>query len=324
MEKYIGSAIDSVLSQTYKDIELIIVNDDSTDLSEEIILSKKTEIETTLSAFKYIKQDNTGVAGACQTGFKNATGRYLILLDGDDYLFPSSIEKQKDFLEKNQDYAAVRTNGYYTYPEENEKRYLLEFNPETGNETEVWKKIFFGQVHAFPGGYMMRMSVLDEIYQNRDIYTSRYGQNLQFLLVTSYHRKVGFIDEPLLKYYIRKDSMTHRIEKDQKNREIGFLEGFKDIRKYIVDNYFDEEDKQEFLKKNDLLYARMYLQVAAKYGDVNLANENYEKIKMLTDNQISKSDKRLFYSIKYPVYKFFMRPINKIRRILKFKNQKKS
>ena len=111
MEKFINDTIDSVLSQTFKDIELIIVNDASTDSSEEIILSRKPEIEAVLSAFKYIKQENTGVAGACQTGFKNATGKYLMLLDGDDCLLPSSVEKQKDFLEKNR-YSAVNHPAY--------------------------------------------------------------------------------------------------------------------------------------------------------------------------------------------------------------------
>lgn len=317
MEKYINDAIDSVMLQTFKDIELIIVNDGSTDSSEDIILSRKPDIEATLSAFKYIKQENAGVAGACQTGFKSATGKYLMLLDGDDYLLLSSVEKQIEFLEKHPDFSAVRTNGYYTYPGKEEKRYLLEYNPETGNETDVWKKIFLGQAHAFPGGYMMRMSVLDEIYPNREMYTSRYGQNLQFILVASYHRKVGFIDEPLLKYYIRKDSMTHRIEKDQKKREMEFLEGFKDIREHITNNYFDEEDKQEFLKKNELLYARMYLQIANKYWDKVLADENYNKLKLLTDNHISKTDKSLYYSIKYPVYRRLIRIVEKARRFIK-------
>ncbi len=312
LEKYINDAIDSVLLQTFKDIELIIVNDGSTDSSEEIILSRKLEIESSISSFKYIKQKNAGVSIACQTGFKNAAENYLMLLDGDDCLFPSSIEKQVIFLEKNPDYAAVRTNGYYTYLEtENEKKFLFEENYKENNKTGVWEDIFLGRKHSLSGGYMIRMSVLDEVYPNREIYDSWYGQNLQFLLAASYHKKVGFIDEPLIKYNIRTDSMTHKIEKEQEKREIELLEGFKDIRKHMVENLFYEEEKEEYLRKNEILYAGMFLKVAKKYRNKILAEKNYAKLKLLTDNHVSKADKESYYSVKYPAYQRLIILVNR-------------
>lgn len=315
LEKYINDAIDSVLSQTFKDIELIIVNDGSKDTSEETILLRKPEIEKTLSAFKYINQKNTGVAGACQTGFKVASGEYLMLLDGDDCLFPTSIEKQIDFLERNQDFAAVRTNGYYMYLDNrNEKQFLFENNIEASDEASIWEDIFFGKKHSLSGGYMIRMSVLNGVYPDREIYLSRYGQNLQFLLVASYHRKVGFIKEPLLKYNIRTDSMTHKIEKEQEKREIELLEGFKDIRKHIVEDHFYEKEKEEFLRKNEILYAGMFLKVAKKYRNKILAEKNYAKLKLLTENHVSKADKESYNSVKYPVFYQLNVFINKIRR----------
>ena len=317
-ELYIGKAIDSVLSQTFKNIELIIVNDGSTDFSEEVILSRKPEIEAVLSDFKYFIQENTGAAGACQTGYKNSTGDYLMLLDADDYIFPTSIEKQKSFLEENTDFAAVRTNGYYTYSrEKGEKEYLLENDTEKNDEISIWQKILLGKAHAFSGGYMIRMSVLDEVYPNREIYVSRYGQNLQFLLSASYHRKVGFIDEPLLKYYIRDDSMTHKIEKDQKKREIELLEGFKSIRVQLIKYLFYEEEKEEYLKKIEILYTKMYLRIASKYRDKALADENYKRLRFLTENNIDNSERRLFYSTKFPIYQLLNALIGKIRRRIK-------
>lgn len=317
MEKYINDAIDSVLSQTFNDIELIVVNDGSTDSSEDIILSRKQEIESVLSDFKYISQENAGVSATCQTGLKNVTGEYLALLDGDDCLLPTSIEKQKDFLEKNQDYAAVRTNGYYTYLEnDGEKRYLIEDNSQTNEEATVWEDILLGKKHAFAGGYMIRMSILDEVYPNRNVYNSSYGQNLQFLLVPSYHRKVGFIDEPLMEYNIRTSSMTHKTENDQEKREIELIEGFKDIRKHIVNCFFYDEEKEEYLKKIEILYAEMYLKIAKKYRDKVLAEKNYKILKLLTENQINKTEKKVYYSIKYPFYGSLVSIVNRIRRFI--------
>ena len=76
--KYLREAIDSVLQQSFTDFEFIIVNDGSTDDSEEIILSYKD------SRINYIKQKNTGVGGALRIGCNMAIGNYIARMDADD------------------------------------------------------------------------------------------------------------------------------------------------------------------------------------------------------------------------------------------------
>lgn len=73
-EKFINRCLDSVLDQSYKDIELIFVNDGSTDKTSETINIRKEELENKLTKFIYIEQENQGVGASCNNAFKKVTG----------------------------------------------------------------------------------------------------------------------------------------------------------------------------------------------------------------------------------------------------------
>jgi len=92
--KYIEICLDSVLAQSFRDFEVIIVNDGSTDDSEEKIL-KYTERDN----FRYIYQGNSGQACAKNTGFRNARGEFIAFLDADDFWEPSKLERQVPYFD---------------------------------------------------------------------------------------------------------------------------------------------------------------------------------------------------------------------------------
>jgi glycosyltransferase involved in cell wall biosynthesis len=94
-ENYLPQAISSVLVQTYKNIELIVVDDGSTDNTPEI-----AEKYTTDQRFTYIRQENQGISPARNTGIKNARGKYLMFLDDDDLYFPFAVEKLLNFIKR--------------------------------------------------------------------------------------------------------------------------------------------------------------------------------------------------------------------------------
>ena len=119
-EKYVIEAIQSVINQTYKDWELIIINDASTDNSKEIVqrfLHKQLD-----SRIKFIDlENNKGVSFTRNLGIKEAKGEYISFLDSDD-LWDKEFLKLS-YLKLKENYKFVYTNFYYLY--ENNKNFEL-------------------------------------------------------------------------------------------------------------------------------------------------------------------------------------------------------
>lgn len=104
-EKYIAECIESVLSQTYKDFEIVVVDDGSTDKTPEILKKYARKIEV-------IRQQNKGGAAALNTAIENSTGEYIAWLSSDDIFMPSKLKEQIGFFEKNPGIDAVYTDFY--------------------------------------------------------------------------------------------------------------------------------------------------------------------------------------------------------------------
>ena len=94
-EKYIKATVYSILNQSYEDIEIIAVNDGSTDKSLEIL----NDIENNDNRLKIINTKNQGVSSARNTGIDNANGEWVYFIDSDDLLLPDALSvllKHKD------------------------------------------------------------------------------------------------------------------------------------------------------------------------------------------------------------------------------------
>lgn len=102
-EQYLSVAIESVLNQTFNDFELILINDGSTDRSQEIIDAYND------TRIVKVVQENSGVAAACQKGLFMARGKYLMRHDADDASLPEKLERQVEFLENHKNIALVGT-----------------------------------------------------------------------------------------------------------------------------------------------------------------------------------------------------------------------
>ena len=100
-EEFLRASIESILNQTFKDFEFIIINDGSTNNAEEVILSYKD------NRIKYVKQENQGIVGALNNGWSKASGKYIARMDSDDIAYPERFAKQIRFLEENPEYSLV-------------------------------------------------------------------------------------------------------------------------------------------------------------------------------------------------------------------------
>ena len=94
IEKYIDKCINSIIEQTYKNYEIIIINDGSTDNTKNIIDKYKTKKKVTI-----INQNNKGLSESRNIGVKKATGNYILFVDGDDYIDKKLLETLNNIIE---------------------------------------------------------------------------------------------------------------------------------------------------------------------------------------------------------------------------------
>ena len=115
-QKYLKKCIDSVESQSYNNIEIILVNDGSTDSSEKIIQPYLQKYEN----IKYYKKENGGLSDARNYGIQKATGDYICFLDSDDYIDINLFSKLQKYLDLDYDmikYKLVKVDENYNETE---------------------------------------------------------------------------------------------------------------------------------------------------------------------------------------------------------------
>ncbi|WP_104697335.1 MULTISPECIES: glycosyltransferase [unclassified Helicobacter] len=111
VEKYLSRCLDSVLNQSFKNIEIILINDGSTDTSGEIA----REYAKSDHRIKLINQENKGLSRARNVGIKSADGNYLVFVDSDDYIEKDMCEKLYEVL-KHQDIEVLKICNFTSPP----------------------------------------------------------------------------------------------------------------------------------------------------------------------------------------------------------------
>ena len=128
-EKYLSEAIESILSQTFSDFEVILINDKSADES----LSIMEEYQKRDSRIRILNNDvNLGLTKSLNKGLEIARGEYIARMDADDISVPERFQKQVDFLDSHQDYSFVSCIARYI--DENGNPEQLRLFPETNEE----------------------------------------------------------------------------------------------------------------------------------------------------------------------------------------------
>lgn len=152
-EDYLAEAIESVLNQTYKDLELIIIDDGSSDKTPDIIASYK---DPRVRVIKHHK--NKGVSTSRNEAIKAARGKYLGMHDADDISLPERFEKQVGYLEKHQDIDLLGSNLQIIDKEDN---YISVISLLTSPDDLKLAEIFSNQFGQ--GSVMIRKAILDEV-----------------------------------------------------------------------------------------------------------------------------------------------------------------
>lgn len=208
MGHLIHRLFDSVLTQTYPYIEMFVIDDGSTDNSEQIIKSYIPRFEEKGYSLSYHYQDNSGLPAAIKTGLQLINGDYLAWPDSDDfYASPNSIAKMVDKLANaTSEFAMVRTMQRFVDENTLEELYVVGQKAREEENFNLFEDCLFANNGFYfgAGAYMIRVSTLKEV-TNFDIYTDKNaGQNWQLFLPILYSYKCLTIKEVLYNILLRK------------------------------------------------------------------------------------------------------------------------
>ncbi len=219
IKKYIEKCIFSILEQDYQNYEILVINDGSTDNSEEVIRKIRS------NKIKIINKENGGLSSARNEGVKHAKGEYIWFIDGDDYIERDSLKTINELV-NNKKYDII-SFGFYkeTYNKKelqrddidilDKKQYIL---VNTSACTKVFNRTFYieNRFHFSEG----------KIYEDLSL--------IPFIM--SKTQNIKFIEKPLYNYVYRENSIMNNNIKFNKNRD---------------DKFFALDRLTKLFKKND-------------------------------------------------------------------------
>ena len=192
-EEYIEAAIQSVILQSYPSWELLIVNDGSTDRTEDVVRTFRDR------RISYFRQNNEGVSAARNAGLEKSKGEYICFLDSDDVLSPDSLIARVLFFQNNPSVDFVDGTIYLT-----EKQIHI--------TRQIWKPSFRGvptrelvrlkDTCFATNSWMIRAQAIGNVRFRKGV---THGEDLIFLAEISFDRYYDFVSVPIL-YFRRSGS----------------------------------------------------------------------------------------------------------------------
>lgn len=255
-EKYLKKCIDSVINQTYKNIEIIVINDGSKGKCSAIMSSFKDK------RINYYKRTNHGIGATRNFGLDKVSGDYIVFLDSDDYLIPNSIEKMVNKCINNK--LDIVVTNYIDYLEDKQEENLCQLisfkDTSLNNKKELINKLNLG-----PSNKMFSKNLF---INNRFPENIKYEDFALMLKLFDQAKLIGKIDEPLFIFNKRNNGETLTVDKK-------VFDIFVSLDEII--NYFNSKYKKEldyFIIKTCLLYAtkqKYQKDKKIKYDFINFA-----------------------------------------------------
>lgn len=307
-EQFIDRCLQSIYEQKYNAIEVIVVDDGSTDGSKEKILAWRQHFQNDHRGLKYIFQQNKGLGAAINTGLKYVEGDYLSLLDADDEYLRGCVEEKVDFLESNREINVVRSNGYVV---RGTNKYLFVQNDDECKR-DIFRALLRGETNNWAGSYMVRTSALFKFYPDREIYQSKFGQNLQLLLPLVYMKECGYIDRPHMNYIQQEQSLSQTAnDNEKKNKTLKNLDGYLDIRVHMLNKIVkNEAERKAFLLEIYEGYWCGIMRIAECFHDIDLMKSAYKKMSQYKNPNIN--DKILYYGVCHKPFCYLLRIMRRL------------
>lgn len=264
VEKYIDKCLDSLVKQSLKEIEVIVVNDGTKDNSQKIIDKYVKKYPDKIKS--YIKE-NGGQGSARNYGLKKASGEYIGYVDSDDFVEKDMYKKLYNKAKEN-NYDIVVCGNYNVsedYQNKNIDAFINNYNTDLEN-------IFFGKMAVWNKIYKRDILIKNKLEFKEKVWYEDLAFTLKAIMNSN---TFAFIDEPLYDYLIREGS-TMNNSNVQRNLEI--LDAFNDILSYIKHNKKEEYfDKVEFLAI-DHIYISAIVRILKANADNKIKKETVNEL----------------------------------------------
>lgn len=241
MENLLERCVESVLSQTYDNIEILLVNDGSKDSSLDIC----RKFERADNRVKVIDKENGGLTSARKAGFDNSSGKYIAFIDSDDYLEKDYIAKHYDNIKSHN--AQISICCYFLEIDEVPTPIVLRHEKDEYDQSELVQKLFLPGVYPIsedktkiPNFLWLRLfdrSIISEscFVSENEVYTEDLFFNGEAYLNC---KKIAISDSCLYHYCMNSDSLTHVFREKRYDMEIGRIKKIKEFLKKV--DMYDE------------------------------------------------------------------------------------
>ncbi len=305
-ERYLRRCVESIIAQTYTNIEIILINDGSTDNSINII----KEYANKDSRIIIIDKKNEGVSVARNIGILKARGKYICFVDADDYIEKSMIEKMKCCIDKK-NVDLVRINYYKILTDGKRiKGNIEKYANQTFNKdkikSELVEGIISGEFPAFVYLLMIRKEKINTLFQVGIPYMEDTIFCIDLFLNCD---SIYFLDEALYYYILNESSATQNSKNLEKN--ICAIVSVRDAIIEILKKYYLENTNINYLLKNTLCRSILnfiYLMYCNKENFLPIINNNN------ISNIIEEGD-----SASLPIYNRMAQKLIRNKKIFKLK-----
>lgn len=295
-EEYLDRFFQSILRQTYDNLEIVFVDDGSKDKTREIANFYQCEFKKKGIRFVYCFQENAGQAAALNRGLKHFTGEYLLCVDSDDEISEDFVKKRVLFLENNSEYAYCYGKAIGVSDDAFKKTICVYEKRNKSGKKDFFEDILYVKDVFFPG-YMIRTSAFEKVIQDREIYAGPGGQNAQILLPMAwYYGEPGYVEGTVYTYYIRSSSHSH-----SQNTSTKIINQLCNYEKILIETIERIADKKAQEYKSDIRqhYARLEFGNAVDTKDAKLIKIYYKKLR--NNSCIILHDRMLYIKYTNPI-----------------------
>lgn len=270
VEKYLKKFIESVLNQTYKNFELLLITDCPTDDSLSICESYALKD----NRIRVIKQEkNGGVAKARNRGLSEVKGDYIMLADSDDYLPNDALEILLSLLNKTN--SDMVMGGFYLDIEgEIRKKKFRAFKRLYNHIDAVKCHLNFHTLYGYPWGKLFKKEILNDVKDPEDMASGDDGVFSFYALMNA--KSVAFTNHPVYYYRIRRDSISGHGE-DFRKKDLDVFKQLDYVKRRLKTEKYFENDFKVFTF--GLLYEALKKYNISSTDTKNLFLDEYIKMK---------------------------------------------